>query len=140
RTAAGGLLDEEDTNLLGELVRAFDAHAVPGIIRIHRLRAIRSGRHTHVDAHLIVPEYWSVEQAHDTMDSFEVRVLRACTVEGEIAFHIDPCRRALCPECDVADCPVRVQPFEQRRPLTVDEATLTDEFFWRRRLSGAPQA
>ncbi len=131
RHAAGGLLDEEDTTLLTRLVEAGEASRVPGIIRIHRLRAIRSGRRAHVDAHLIVPEWWSVEQAHEAVDDFERRVIATCAIEGEIVFHTDPCRRALCGVCDVAGCPVRVQPFERRPPLTVDEATMTDESFWR---------
>jgi divalent metal cation (Fe/Co/Zn/Cd) transporter len=130
REAAGALLDQEDTALLAVLVRAFDASRDPGIIRIHRLRAIRAGRFTHVDAHLIVPEYWSVEQAHDVVDAFEARVLAGCEVEGEIAFHVDPCFRALCEVCEVAECPVRVRPFVSRPPLTVEEAVLSDEAFW----------
>lgn len=127
RHAAGGLLDEEDTKLLGKLIKAFDAYRMPGIIRIHHLRAIRSGRFTHVDAHLVVPEFWSVERAHALMESFEERVMSACGVEGEIAFHIDPCHRTYCALCDVMDCPVRVAPFVARPPHTLDEAVRTDD-------------
>jgi len=137
REAAGGLLDEEDVGLLERLVAAFDAKRDPGIIRIHRLRAIRSGRFTHVDAHLIVPEYWTVEDAHTAVDAFETRVLSACEVEGEIAFHIDPCFRALCKACEMPTCDVRVERFVTRPPLTVDEATLTDELFWAQERAGA---
>jgi cation diffusion facilitator family transporter len=131
RHAAGGLLDEEDSALLSQLVQAFDHSAVPGIVRTHRLRAIRSGRFTHVDAHLIVPEFWTVEHAHEVVDAFERRVLASCTIEGEIVFHTDPCRRSLCAMCDVAECPIRVEPFEERPALTLDEATMTDDSFWR---------
>ena len=138
RQAAGGLLDEEDTGLLTELVRAFDGSRTPGIIRIHRLRAIRSGRFTHVDAHLIVPEYWTVDKAHEAADAFERRVLESRTIEGEIAFHTDPCRRALCAVCDVDACPVREAPFVARPPLTVDEATQTDEAMWTRTAAQPP--
>jgi len=130
RRAAGGLLDEEDTALLERLVAAFDETRAAGIIRIHRLRAIRAGRFTHVDAHLIVPEYWTVEQAHEATDAFERRVIQTCALQGEIVFHTDPCRRVLCPACDVTGCPIRRSPFVARPPLTVDEARLTDESFW----------
>src|SRR5512143_1381507 len=44
RHAAGGLLDEEDTALLQKLLAALNASMVSGIIRVHNLRAIRSGR------------------------------------------------------------------------------------------------
>jgi cation diffusion facilitator family transporter len=132
RSAAGGLLDEEDTKLLAELVSAFERRRDPGLIRIHSLRAIRAGRFTHVDAHLIVPEYWTVEQAHRVVDAFEQRVLDSCSVEGEIAFHTDPCGRVLCRLCEMPDCPVRQEPLGARPPLTVDEARLSDAPFWRR--------
>jgi cation diffusion facilitator family transporter len=127
RHAAGGLLDEEDTKLLGKLVKALDAYRMPGIIRIHHLRAIRSGRFTHVDAHLVVPEFWSVERAHTLAETFEQRVISACGVEGEIVFHIDPCHRAYCAQCDVMDCPIRGAPFVARPPHTLDEAVRTDD-------------
>jgi cation diffusion facilitator family transporter len=140
RYAAGGLLDEEDTGLLTRVVAACEAERRPGIIRIHRLRAIRSGRETHADAHVIVPEYWSVEQAHEVLEAFELRVLATPVIEGEIVFHTDPCHRALCSVCDVADCPVRREAFAGRPPLTVDEATMTDDLFWRAQEEGAPHA
>jgi cation diffusion facilitator family transporter len=127
RHAAGGLLDEEDTGLIGRLVKAFDAYRMPGIIRVHHLRAIRSGRFTHVDAHLVVPEYWPVDRAHILAESFEERVMSSCGVEGEIVFHIDPCHRAYCAQCDVMDCLVRLTPFVARPPHTLEEAVRTDE-------------
>lgn len=130
RRAAGGLLDEEDTKLLDELVAAIDANRQPAIIRVHRLRAIRAGRFTHVDAHLVVPEFWPVAQGHELTESFAARVIDACDVDGEITFHTDPCRRALCSVCELADCPVRIEPFTARPKLTVAEATQTDEAFW----------
>jgi cation diffusion facilitator family transporter len=132
RQAAGGLLDEEDTRLLEELVGAFEGRRDPGLIRIHSLRAIRAGRFTHVDAHLIVPEYWTVEQAHHVVDAFEQRVLDACSVEGEIAFHTDPCGKALCALCEMMECPVRQTPLGERPALTVEEARLSDAPFWKR--------
>jgi divalent metal cation (Fe/Co/Zn/Cd) transporter len=126
RRAAGGLLDEEDTELLRRILAAMNASIVPGIIRVHNLRAIRAGRFSHVDAHLVVPEFWSIVQAHDAGDAFEKEVIRSGNVEGEIVFHLDPCRRAYCVYCDVADCPIRVEPFRARPALTVDEAVQPD--------------
>lgn len=133
RTAAGALLDEEDHELLSTLVQAFDRTRAAGIIRMHRLRAIRGGRSAHVDAHVIVPEFWSVEQAHDAIDAFEKRVIDACPFDGEIVFHTDPCRRALCSVCNLPECPIRAVPFVEYPPLSVEEARLTDESFWKLR-------
>ena len=127
RSAAGALLDEEDTGLLTQLLEAFERSIRPGIIRVHRLRARRAGRFTHVDGHLIMPEYWTVEQAHEATDAFAARVIDMLPIDGEIIFHEDPCRRALCSICDVEGCPVRVEPFVTRPPLTLDEVVSADE-------------
>ncbi|HUI25608.1 MAG TPA: cation diffusion facilitator family transporter [Candidatus Kryptonia bacterium] len=126
RGAAAGLLDEEDTELVRKLLAALNASMVPGIIRVHNLRAIRSGRFSHIDAHLVVPEFWTVERAHDAADTFEREVITGCGIEGEIVFHTDPCRRAYCARCDIADCPIRVEPFRSRPALTVEEVVKPD--------------
>jgi cation diffusion facilitator family transporter len=126
RHAAGGLLDEEDTELLHKLVAALNASMVSGIIRVHNLRAIRSGRFSHIDAHLVVPEFWSVEAAHDAADAFERQVIASCGIEGEIIFHTDPCRRLYCARCDIAACPIRVEAFSSRPALTVEEIVQPD--------------
>ncbi len=126
RHAAGGLLDEEDTELLHKLLKALNASVVPGIIRVHNLRAIRSGRFSHIDAHLVVPEFWSVEAAHDAADAFEHQVIESCGIQGEIVFHTDPCRRLYCARCDIPACPIRVEPFKSRPALTVEEIVQPD--------------
>ena len=126
RQAADGLLDAEDRGLLEKLVAAINASLLPGIIRVHHLRAIRYGRSPHVDAHLVVPEFWSVEEAHDLGDAFEQRVVDALPFEGEIAFHVDPCHRMFCSICNVEPCPIRAAPFLERPPITLEEAVQTD--------------
>jgi len=126
RHAAGGLLDEEDTLLLNRLLGVFGGHVGQGIIRVHHLRAIRSGRFHHVDAHLVVPEFWSVDRAHEMAEDLADRVIRTLGVDGELIFHTDPCHRAYCPMCDLDDCPVRREPFRARPPLTLEEAVQPD--------------
>lgn len=121
RHAAGGLLDEGDADLLGKLIASMNGAVVAGIIRAHDLRAQRFGRFTHVDVQLVVPEFWSVQRAHDAAETLARQVTGS--VEGEIAFHLEPCRRAYCAECDLADCVIRVEDFRGRRPLTLEEAT-----------------
>jgi cation diffusion facilitator family transporter len=126
RYAAGGLLDEEDTELLERVIDAINGNLVPGIIRVHSLRAIRSGRHTHVDAQLVVPEFWTVEEANAFGIAFEHRVLRSLGSEGEMSFRVAPCHRQACASCEVDPCPIRVQPFVARPWITVDEAVQPD--------------
>ncbi len=126
RHAAGGLLDEEDTALLNRLLGALAAHVGQGVIRVHHLRAIRAGRFHHVDAHLVVPEFWSVDRAHELAETLAGRVIDELGVEGELVFHTDPCHRAYCAMCDLDDCPVRREAFQGRPGLTLEEAVQPD--------------
>jgi cation diffusion facilitator family transporter len=126
RHAAGALLDEEDPALLSRVLNALQGYVGHGVIRIHHLRAIRAGRFHHVEAHLVVPEFWSVERAHDVSEDVAARVIRDLGVEGEMVFHTDPCHRAYCALCDLEDCPIRREPFLKVTPLTLEEAVQPD--------------
>jgi cation diffusion facilitator family transporter len=122
RRSGGALLDEEDPAFLRQLVAVLGPHVRDGIIRVHRMRAIRAGRFRHVSAHLVVPEFWTVEQAHDAAATLSASVVRELGTEAELEFHTDPCERAYCATCDLEACSVRAQPFQRLEPLTVDEA------------------
>jgi cation diffusion facilitator family transporter len=126
RRAAGGLLDEEDPALLRHLVAVLGPRVRDGVIRVHHLRAIRAGRFRHISAHVVVPEFWTVERAHDAAETLAANVLREIPGESDIDFHTDPCHRAYCSMCDLDACSVRQQPFAGLRPLTVDEAVAPD--------------
>jgi cation diffusion facilitator family transporter len=126
RQAAGGLLDEEDTALLDRLLEVLQPHLSQGVIRVHHLRAIRAGRFHHVDAHLVVPEFWSVERSHELAEDLAERLIKEVGVEGEMTLHTDPCHRVYCRMCDLDDCPVRREPFGGRPPLTLEEAVQPD--------------
>jgi cation diffusion facilitator family transporter len=126
RHAAGGLLDEEDPLLLRRVLDALQKYVGGGVIRVHHLRAIRSGRFQHVEAHLVVPEFWSVEHAHDLSEDVAARIMRDLGAEGEMVFHTDPCHRIYCAVCDLEDCPIRREPFLKQTPLTLEEAVQPD--------------
>jgi cation diffusion facilitator family transporter len=126
RHAAGGLLDEEDPLLLNRVLAALQRYVGGGVIRVHHLRAIRSGRFQHVEAHLVVPEFWSVDRAHDLSEDVAARAMRDLGVEGEMVFHTDPCHRVYCAVCDLGECPIRREPFREATPLTLEEAVRPD--------------
>ncbi|MBL8755300.1 MAG: cation transporter [Planctomycetes bacterium] len=140
RRAAGGLLDEEDPDLLRRVVEQLGRRVRGGIIRIHHLRAIRSGRFHHVSAHVVVPEFWTVQRAHDAAEQLAAEVLRGITGEADIDFHTDPCERAWCRSCDVDACSVRAHAFVQLEPLTVDEAVAPDPHAHARQMGGSAMA
>ena len=126
RQAAAGLLDEEDPALLDRLLNVLQPHLSQGVIRVHHLRAISAGRFHHVDAHLVVPEFWSVERSHELAEELGERVMKDLGVEGEMTLHTDPCHRIYCRMCDLDDCPIRREAFTGRPPLTLEEAVQPD--------------
>lgn len=126
RTAAAGLLDEEDPELVERLVTELGSHLGQGVIRVHHLRAIRAGRFHHVSAHLVVPEFWTVERSHALSEQVAEQVMNKLGVEGELVFHTDPCHRAYCRMCDVEPCALRITDFAGRPPLSTEEAVRPD--------------
>jgi cation diffusion facilitator family transporter len=126
RQASAGLLDEEDTALLDRLLVVLEPHLGQGVIRVHHLRAIRAGRFHHVDAHLVVPEFWTVERSHELAEDLAERVMKELGAEGEMILHTDPCHRIYCRMCDLDGCPVRREPFSGRPRLTLEEAVQPD--------------
>ncbi|MCR9248246.1 MAG: cation diffusion facilitator family transporter [bacterium] len=127
RRAAGGLLDEEDPELLREVVGVLATRVGGGVIRVHHLRAIRAGHFRHLSAHLVVPEFWTVERAHDLAEELAGHVVREMPGEGDVTFHTDPCERSYCRMCDLEACSVRRASFTALEPLTVEEAVQPDE-------------
>lgn len=127
RRAIGGLLDAEDPELLKQVVESLSDRFGDGVIRVHHLRAIRSGSFRHISAHLVVPEFWSVHRAHDLAEDLGAHVAGALPGDAAVDFHTDPCERTWCSMCDLEACSVRQQPFVRLEPLTVDEAVRPDD-------------
>jgi cation diffusion facilitator family transporter len=126
RHAAGGLLDEEDPALLDRILETLGRHVGQGVIRVHHLRAIRAGRYHHVDADVVVPEFWSVDRAHEMVEELSRQVIAEVGIEGELIIHTDPCHRIYCAMCDLDACPVRREAFGGRPPITLEEAVRPD--------------
>jgi len=121
RSAIDGLIDAADAGLLERLLGSLERNRVPGVIRAHHVRAMRNGRRIHVDGHLVVPEFWTIEKTHDFVERYEETVVKDLFLEGEMEFHVDPCRRLYCRSCDLEGCPVRQHAFEHRPPLNLSE-------------------
>jgi cation diffusion facilitator family transporter len=120
REAARGLMDEYKPALVEDLAQAMEQARVPGVIEVHDLKAIDVGGFRHVDCHVVVPEFWSVTEAHAFMDAYEAHVMGLTRQRGEVQFHMDPCERAYCSSCDFPECPIREAAFASRVSITGD--------------------
>lgn len=127
RDAQGVLTDEHDKDLIEKCGKIFTQVAFPGIIRIHHTRIMRSGRFHHIDTHIVVPEYWNVEEAHRYTDEFERRVITEYPFDAELHIHIDPCLKNYCQICDVKNCTIRQKEFMKKLPFTYEELVSVDE-------------
>ncbi len=121
--AIDGLIDAAEPNLLERIRDSIERNQVEGIIRLHHVRAMRNGRRIHIDGHVVIPEFWTVEEAHDAVDEFQEKLVNGLFPEAEVEFHLDPCRQLYCTYCNVQNCSVRKMPFVDRPPLTIAELT-----------------
>jgi cation diffusion facilitator family transporter len=120
KNAINGLIDAADDQLLQKISDSLERNRTEAVIGIHQMRAMRNGRSIHIDGHIVLPEYWTVQEAHDHTEKFEQRILTENDLDGEIEFHVDPCRMVYCKHCMVANCPIRKVSFQTRPPFTVD--------------------
>jgi cation diffusion facilitator family transporter len=72
----------------------------PGVLSYHRLRARHSGHVHFVDVHVVVPNEWSVIQAHNLADRIEKRI-NTELAPAQTVVHIDPYDEAK----EVKGCP-----------------------------------
>lgn len=120
RRSVGGIMDETDMAVAAELLQIIEAHRRPEWIDMHNFRVIKFGSTLHIDCHVTVPWYFTVEAGHREISELAALVNERSGREVEFFIHIDPCIPASCTVCQVRDCPVRRKPFLQRVPWVLE--------------------
>jgi len=123
KESSQALLDMEDPEVLGRVLAAMNRVRPWDVIAVHELRTFRSGRYTHVDVHMVVPEFYPVRQAHDLCEDFGKRALAEGSIEGEVHTHVDPCGRLYCDRCPAECCTIRRVPITAPTDFILIEAT-----------------
>ncbi len=111
------LMDGLDEETLEVIAKNFELNYRPGVIDIHYTRVIRSGNFHHIDCHMVIPEFWTVCEAHRFSEQFEASFVKKYQVGSELKIHLDPCRRVYCENCEVKNCSIRQKDFIKRNPL-----------------------
>jgi len=120
RSAVSGIMDEADPEVIQHLVNIMERNRRVNWVDIHNLRVIRYGADIHVDCHLTVPWYFSVEQGHEEVKRLEALIQAESPMPVELFIHADPCRPPLaCALCKKADCTQRKTPFLEEVPWTL---------------------
>ena len=107
RESFGRLMDEADEDTLRAVAHRLQERRRAEWIDVHELRAWWAGDTLHVDMHLALPRYWSIEQSYAEATALEQEVAAAAGKRSSVVVHVDPCRPRLCSQCAVEPCPVR---------------------------------
>lgn len=111
RQSIAGIMDEADTELLNQLIAYLQQNRHTNWIDIHNLRVIKYGSVLHIDCHLTLPWYFTVQQGHDELEKLNDMVAQQSTNPIELFIHTDPCLPSSCPICTLSNCPKRQHPF-----------------------------
>lgn len=114
REAIAGIMDETDKELLEKMVVILGKNRNENWIDLHNLRIIKYGPVLHLDAHLTVPWYLNVHEAHREIDTLASLVRKEFGESLELYVHSDGCLDFSCAICTKQNCSVRKHPFERR--------------------------
>ncbi|HNK42579.1 MAG TPA: cation diffusion facilitator family transporter [Flavobacteriales bacterium] len=123
RRSVAGIMDESDPALESEVIAALEVVRQPRWIDLHNFRTIRYGPALHIDCHVTLPWYLSLEEAHAEIVSMGEVVRASCSRDVELFMHMDPCVPGSCPICILTECPKRRSPFIKRVEWTLDSVT-----------------
>jgi cation diffusion facilitator family transporter len=120
RSSIAGIMDEADTEILEKMVNEMNKERQPNWVDFHNLRVIKYGGHLHVDAHVTVPWYFNIHEAHNEIDRFG-RIIRTHFGDSlEMFVHTDGCLYHQCSLCFKENCPVRKLKFKHRVEWTLE--------------------
>lgn len=125
RQSISGIMDESDRELISQLTAILEKERRPSWVDLHHMRVVNYAGFFHIDCHLTVPRYISVEAAHHEMDAIGAIMTEQFSADIEFSIHLDPCVASQCSLCQQAPCPVRAAPFVKTQPWTAENVQQT---------------
>lgn len=113
------LLDKADYGKIENLITILNVKRNPSWIDIHNLRVVKYGSVVHVDCHMTLPWYYTLEESHKEVDDLDKLVTKEFSHEIEFFIHADPCVPKSCSICEIQDCKVRQYDFVKRLDWTM---------------------
>ena len=111
RKSLGGIMDEADIGMLERLSTFLNENRKPEWIDIHNMRIQQFGSRLHIDAHLTLPWYLELRDAHNEMEELIKLIVKNTDRKIEFNFHMDDCKQTSCEICQLSNCPVRERNF-----------------------------
>ncbi|WP_434980334.1 cation diffusion facilitator family transporter [Daejeonia sp. YH14] len=111
RKSLSGIMDEADTSMLDSLAHFLNKNRKPEWIDLHNTKIQQFGSHLHIDAHLTLPWYYELRQAHHEMESMIKLIAKNTDRDVEFNVHMDDCKPFSCEICQLSECPLREKKF-----------------------------
>lgn len=127
RKSLSGIMDEQNPELLQNIIDLLEKNRHTEWIDIHNMKIQQFGSSLHIDAHITLPYYYSLREAHQEMEKVILLLAKNTKRTVEFNFHMDDCKTISCPVCQIFDCPVRELPFVQRVKWTPENVTSVDK-------------
>jgi divalent metal cation (Fe/Co/Zn/Cd) transporter len=112
KKSVAGLMDQTDEELYTTFANKLNEVRKDNWIDVHNFRIIQYGSSYHIDCHLTLPYYLTLEESHEEVGRFEKEICEITKQETEIFTHTDPCLPACCSYCKITECKRRNQPFK----------------------------
>ncbi len=107
RKSVSGIMDESDSEIIDEIVTVMNDNRNSDWIDVHNMRVIDYAGFYHIDCHLTVPFYLTVNQGHDILESMTDMLRIHYDDKVEFFIHIDGCVSTQCSLCSINPCPER---------------------------------
>ncbi|MCF2221244.1 cation diffusion facilitator family transporter [Chryseobacterium sp. PS-8] len=127
RKSLSGIMDEQDPDLLEQIIQVLEENRRTEWIDVHNMKIQQFGANLHIDAHITLPWYYSLRDAHNEMEKMIILLAKNTKRSVEFNFHMDDCRPISCPVCQISDCPVREKEFVKRVIWTPENVTSVDK-------------
>ena len=114
RKSIAGIMDEADEAIIQSIVDNICAQRKPEWIDVHNLRVIQFGNKLHVDCHVTLPWYYTLEAAHNEIEKIAAIINQQHGQRVEFFIHGDSCVPSSCQICMMEDCKVRQHPFKKK--------------------------
>jgi len=128
RQSVAGIMDEADTKLLSKMIAYINQHRSENWVDMHNLRVIKYGSVLHVDAHLTLPWYFNVKEAHFEVDKLTRLIQKKYGFSVELFIHTDGCLEGIqCSICTMPACMQRKQPMTKKVEWSYENVVVNEK-------------
>lgn len=111
RKSISGMMDEADDEIITEVKNVLNDHREKVWIDVHNMRIINYSGFYHIDCHLTIPFYYTINQGHQISEDLSMILIKHFKGRAEFFIHIDACMSYQCRLCQIESCKERKNEF-----------------------------